>query len=144
MSTWISLRPPTDDRSISGTFEVIIRDRSADRIVFEVTALHFRSLEDDLYDVTTSSGGTITVERASPFIQASVALSVNGAEEKQFRGAISGDCLTLLLDEDPPVFAEVGLLNFTRGPADRGRVNYSMIFYATIDGSPVPTCAPVN
>lgn len=140
MSTWIGLRPPSGDRSLAGSFDVIIREREADRIVFEMVSLHFWSVEDDLYDVKTLTGGTITVDRVAP-IEASVALSVNGSAEEAFRGAMSGDDKAFVLDEEPPIFGAVGLLNRIYDPDDRGKVTYSMTFSATIDGSPVPTPA---
>jgi len=122
--------------------EVVVKERNADHIVFEVESMRLTSVEDDLYEVSTSSGGTIEVDRIKG-IEADVAVSVNGAAEEMFRGSLEGRNLPVILDSEPPLFRGVGLRN-TRGSASAGHTAYIISIFATVDGRPVPTPEPVS
>jgi len=143
MSTVIGLRPPRDERTLAGELEVEVQDKSADRIALKVLSLSLRSVEDDLYDVKTQSGGVISVHRTDG-IQAEVGVVVNDEEERVFRGAMVGQYRSVLLDLDPPALGAVSIRNDSNDFGDRARRTYIMTIFATVTGQPVPTPKPLE
>lgn len=143
MFTVAGLRRPSDERTLAGEFDVVIQEQDENRIAFEIMGIRLHSVEDDLYDVTTASGGTVTIKRTSG-IDAAVAVSVNGASEEMFKGSMSGSYYGMAIDEDPPVFGTLGIRNDSRDFAERERVTYIMVLYATTDGRAVPTPEPLE
>jgi len=137
MATVAFRKPAKSARRLTGELEVVVKERDADRIKMEVISLNFRSVEDDLYAVTTVSGGTITVSRFEN-IEADVALSVNGTAETMFIASMGGDNKSVLLDREPPALSGVILRNDVIDPEVRGPTGYTILIFATVDGQPVP------
>lgn len=142
MSQTIDFGRPRDERTLTGEMEVVVKERSTDHIVFEVESMRLASVEDDFYEVSTTSGGTIRVGR-NENIEAAVDVSVNGMDQGMFRGALNGQNRPVILDSEPPVLRGVGLRN-DRGSSSAGHTAYFITIFATVDGRPVPTPEPIN
>jgi hypothetical protein len=115
-------RPATLKRSLSGTFNVIVRQRFPGGFVFEITDLRFRSVEDDLYERVEADAGVLTfndpnIPDPRPNLQnlnldltMSVKLRSLEAEEDEYHANMTGENRELLATTWPPVFSRLVLL----------------------------------
>lgn len=142
MSRKIDFGRPRDERTLTGEMDVVVKERSTDHIVFEVESMRFASVEDQFYEVSTTSGGTIEIDRDKN-IEANVEVWVNGVDQGLFRGALEGRNKLVVLDSEPPVLRGVGLRN-DRGSSSAGHTAYFITIFATVDGQPVPTPEPID
>jgi hypothetical protein len=100
-------KPPRFRRFLSGKFDVIVRERFPAGFVFEIRDLHFRSVEDDQYDVQADSG---TILLSDSEIELDLEASVNG-DRRDYRPAMRGPDRDLLKSSWPPVFRNLGVLS---------------------------------
>lgn len=108
MAVFPRSRPPRLRRSLSGTFDVVVRERFEGGFVFEIMDLEFRSIEDDLFEIQTNTG--LLIFRDLDF-DLDLQMSLNG-EEQGYRPAMRGADRMILATTWPPVFRNFGMLSF--------------------------------
>lgn len=113
---------PSDlQRSLSGTFDVIVRERFPEGFVFEITDLQFRSVEDDLYETIEAATGLLTfndpdipdprlnLQDLGLDLTMSIKRRSVEAEEDEYHPGMTGENRDLLATSWPPVFRRLSL-----------------------------------
>jgi hypothetical protein len=104
-------RPPRFERALSGTFDVVVKERFEGGFVFEITELQFRSIEDDLYEIETDRG---VLSFNNPEINLDLRLLVRRTlatdREDVYGPAMTGPNRQLLATTWPPVFQNLILV----------------------------------
>jgi hypothetical protein len=106
MTLFKAARPPTDRRSLSGAFSVIVRERFTGGFVFEIIDLQFRSIEDNLYEVQAETG---TLDFSHPDFNSTLRMLVNGEADEYSPGMLGANS-ELLSTTWPPVFRNLILV----------------------------------
>jgi hypothetical protein len=100
-------RPPRFRRSLSGTFDVVVKERFEGGFLFEIVDLDFRSIEDDLYEVVADSG---VIRLSYPEILLNSQMWVNEVVADYHSAMLYPD-RELLANTWPPVFQNFGMIS---------------------------------